>query len=137
MATIQARRAGVFPSLMSFPVACFFGALATDIAYAKTALMTWETFSVWLLAVGLVVAGIAVAIGLVEAFGRGLWPSVALRIGYAVALVLALVNAFVHSRDGYTSVVPEGLVLSVATVLVVLVTLVLDRSVGPRAGGIR
>jgi len=119
---------GLFPALMSFPIACFIGTLVTDIAYVRTTLMTWETFSIWLLTAGLIVAGVVVVIGLVEAFGRGLWPTRSQRLGYAVALVLALVNAFVHSRDGYTSVMPEGLILSVATVVIVLVTLLLNRT---------
>jgi uncharacterized membrane protein len=43
-------------------------------------------------------------------------------IGNAVALILAILNAFIHSRDAYTSVVPTGLILSVLTVLILLVT---------------
>jgi uncharacterized membrane protein len=40
-----------------------------------------------------------------------------------LALLLAIVNAFVHSRDGYTAVVPQGLALSiVVVVLMVLAT---------------
>jgi uncharacterized membrane protein len=42
--------------------------------------------------------------------------------GNAVALVLAIFNAFIHSRDAYTSVVPTGLILSALTVLILLVT---------------
>ena len=37
-------------------------------------------------------------------------------------LLLALVNNLVHSRDGWTGVVPAGLTLSVVTVLVMIVT---------------
>ena len=43
-------------------------------------------------------------------------------------LVLALINNFVHSRDAWTSVVPTGLILSALTVLAMIVTAVLDRS---------
>ena len=39
-------------------------------------------------------------------------------IGNVVALVLAIVNMFVHSRDAWTSVVPTGLILSAATVVI-------------------
>ena len=38
------------------------------------------------------------------------------------ALILATLNALVHTRDAYTSVVPTGLVLSVLVVLILLVT---------------
>jgi len=50
---------------------------------------------------------------------RPAWPRV---IGYALAVVLALINAFVHSRDGYTAVVPTGLMLSSLVVVVLLLT---------------
>lgn len=120
------RRRPLFPALMTFPAACFIVTLITDIAYARTAHMMWETFSIWLLTIGLIAAGIFVIIGLVQAFWQQRWPTMTLRIGYALALILSLFNAFVHSRDGYTSVVPTGLSLSIIVVLVLLVTWVLN-----------
>jgi len=47
------------------------------------------------------------------------WPHA---VGYAVAVMLSLTNAFVHSRDGYTAVVPTGLTLSALVVVILLVT---------------
>ena len=123
-----APRRPLFPTLMTFPAACFIGALITDIAYARTFQMTWETFSVWLITVGLVVAGVAVVIGLFQAFVQHRWPTRVQMLGYAVVLILSLFNAFIHSRDAYTSVVPEGLVLSGLVVVVLLVMGVLGRS---------
>ncbi len=124
-------RRPLFPALMIFPATCFIITLVTDIAYARSANMAWETFSIWLLTIGLIAAGIFVAIGLIQALGQGRWPAMILCVGYAVALILALFNAFVHSRDGYTSVVPDGIVLSVLTVLVLLATWALDRVLQP------
>jgi uncharacterized membrane protein len=112
----------LFASLMTFPAACFIVTVVTDLAYAKTANMAWETFSIWLLTIGLIAAGVFVAVGLFQAFGQGRWPSMVMRVGYAIALVVSLFNAFVHSRDGYTSVVPTGLTLSIIAALVLLVT---------------
>jgi uncharacterized membrane protein len=43
-------------------------------------------------------------------------------LGNVAVLVLSLVNAFVHSRDGYTAVVPQGLILSGLVVLLLIVT---------------
>jgi uncharacterized membrane protein len=43
-------------------------------------------------------------------------------VGYALAVLLSLTNAFVHSRDGYTAVVPTGLALSALVVVVLLLT---------------
>jgi uncharacterized membrane protein len=81
---------------------------------------------VWLLTAGLVFAALAVVAGLIDFFGdrrirnlRAVWIHA---IGNAIALVLAIINAFIHSRDAYTSVVPTGLVLSLLTVLILLVT---------------
>ena len=42
--------------------------------------------------------------------------------GAVAALALGLLDNLVHSRDAWTSVVPEGVALSAATVLVMLVT---------------
>jgi uncharacterized membrane protein len=50
---------------------------------------------------------------------RAAWPRLA---GYALAVFLALINAFVHSRDGFTAVVPTGLMLSASVVIVLLLT---------------
>jgi uncharacterized membrane protein len=36
--------------------------------------------------------------------------------------LIALFNAFVHSRDGYTAVVPTGLMLSALVVAVLILT---------------
>ncbi len=43
-------------------------------------------------------------------------------IGNVVALILATFNMLVHTRDAWTSVVPWGLVLSVAIVVVLILT---------------
>jgi uncharacterized membrane protein len=45
-------------------------------------------------------------------------------LGYAAAMVLALLNVFVHSRDGYTAVVPTGLTLSACVVAILLIFMV-------------
>ena len=126
--SMTAQRRPLFPTLMTFPAACFIGALITDVAYAKSYEMTWETFSVWLITAGLVVAGIALVVGLFQAFAQRRWPTRVQMLGYAVVLLLSLFNAFVHSRDGYTSVVPTGLTLSALVVVILLVMGVLGRS---------
>jgi uncharacterized membrane protein len=53
---------------------------------------------------------------------RRLKPAWIHAVGNVVALLLCIVNAFVHSRDAYTSVVPTGLILSALVVLILLVT---------------
>ena len=112
--------------LVPAPFICFVGALATDLAYWRSTNVEWETFSIWLLTAGLVGAGVAILAALVDFLGRGrrrgLLPSWSHALGYALALALALVNAFVHSRDGYTAVVPTGLLLSGLVVLILMLT---------------
>ena len=111
-------------TLVSFSAAYFAGALVTDLAYWQTPDVLWERFSIWLIFAGLIVAGLAVIAYVADlAGGRQIAAPAWLRaIGYALAVVLALINAFVHSRDGYTAVVPTGLMLSALVVLVLLLT---------------
>jgi uncharacterized membrane protein len=112
--------------LVPIPIACFVGTLATDLAYWGTANMMWADFSAWLLTIGLVVSVLVVIAGLVDFFGdrriRALRAAWIHGLGNGLVLVLSIVNAFVHSRDAYTSVVPTGLILSSAVVLILLVT---------------
>lgn len=114
----------VYATLVQFPAVCFVGTLLTDLAYWQTTNYIWETFSVWLLTAGCIVAAFAGIAGLLTWFRyrhvRAL-PFAGLHvITSIVALVLSIVNAFVHSRDGYTAVVPQGLALSVIVVILML-----------------
>nr|WP_313900842.1 DUF2231 domain-containing protein [Methylobacterium sp. J-026] len=125
-ATAQVAGHPIHAMLVPIPIVCFLGTWVTDIAYWLTANMQWANFSAWLLSVGLIVSALAVLAGLVDFFGdrrirqlRTAWIHAA---GNAVALGLSIVNVFVHSRDAYTSVVPTGLLLSSAVVLILLVT---------------
>src|ERR1700740_2987541 len=107
--------------LVWFSAAYFTGALVTDLAYWWMLDVMWERFSIWLITAGLILAGpaaIAYVIHLASStqqIDMPAWPSV---VGYAFAALLSLVNAFVHSRDAYTAVVPTGLMLSVLVVVV-------------------
>ena len=106
---------------VSFSAAYFAGALVTDLVYWRIPDVLWERFSIWLIVAGLIMAGCA-AIAYVTDLASGraqAWPRV---VGYAVAVLLSLMNAFIHSRDGYTAVVPTGLMLSGIVVIVLLLT---------------
>ena len=124
---------------VSFSAAYFSAALVTDLIYWQVPNVMWERFSIWLIVAGLILAGIAVIAYLIDlARGRKVerpaWPRV---VGYALAVVLSLVNAFVHSRDGYTAVVPTGLMFSGSVVVVLLLTALTGTALAnrPRAGG--
>jgi uncharacterized membrane protein len=88
--------------------------------------MQWANFSAWLLSVGLIGAALAALAGVIDFLGdrgiRRLRPAWIHVVGNVVAVGLSLINVFVHSRDAYTSVVPTGLILSAAVVLILLVT---------------
>jgi uncharacterized membrane protein len=116
----------IHPMLVPIPIACFIGALLTDIAYVASAEIMWADFSAWLLLVGVVFGVLAAIAGLTDFLGNRLvraqapaWPHL---IGNVLALVLATVNTLVHARDAWTSVWPTGLILSVITVLILPVT---------------
>lgn len=110
--------------LVPFPIACFVLTFVSDIVYAKTAVMQWANFSAWLLTIGLVVALFAVIAGLIDFLGerriRALRAVYIHAGGNAVALLLAIVNAFVHTRDAY-GIMPAGLWLSIVTVLLIAI----------------
>ena len=110
--------------LVAFSAAYFAGALVTDLVYWRMPAVLWERFSIWLITAGLVVAGLAVAAYAIDLLaGRQIdRPALPRAVGYALAVLLSLVNAFVHSRDGYTAVVPAGLTLSGLVIVVLLVT---------------
>jgi uncharacterized membrane protein len=121
-----ARRRGParLPMLVPFPIACFVGAFVTDLVYWRNPDVLWERFSIWLITAGLIVAGFAVIVGVIDlAAGKRMrtlaWSHA---VGYVLAMALSLINAFVHSRDGYTAVVPTGLMLSALVVVVLLFT---------------
>lgn len=116
----------IHPMLVPIPIVCFIGALLTDIAYLVSAEMMWANFSAWLLLVGVIFGVLAAIAGLTDFLGNRLvraqapaWPHL---IGNAVAMILAICNALIHTRDAWTSVWPLGLILSVLTVLILPVT---------------
>jgi uncharacterized membrane protein len=123
-----ARIAGhpIHPMLVPAPIACYVGTLLTDIAYWRTANVMWADFSAWLITAGVIMGYLAALVGLIDFASNRLiraqppaWPHV---IGNLIVLVLATLNMLVHTRDVWTSVVPWGLVLSTAVVLILLFT---------------
>ncbi|HMJ29671.1 MAG TPA: DUF2231 domain-containing protein [Xanthobacteraceae bacterium] len=118
------RRRPLHRMLVTFSAAYFAGALVTDLVYWQMPDVMWERFSIWLILTGLVMAGLATIAYVIDLAGRRrierpAWPRV---VGYALAVLLSVMNAFVHSRDGYTAVVPGGLTLSALVVVVLILT---------------
>ncbi len=100
-------------------------ALGTDILYAMTSVWQWSNFSAWLIAAGLIVmllAGLLLIVDVLRGRAHRLRLHTSSFVLIAAAAVLSLVNAFVHSRDAWTSVVPQGIVLSAVSALLLLIT---------------
>jgi uncharacterized membrane protein len=97
-------------------------AFCTDYIYYATALWQWANFSAWLITAGLMVMLVAVLLLLIDfATRRALRFNTGSMVLVTVAALLSLLNAFVHSRDAWTSVVPQGILLSaVSTILLVI-----------------
>ena len=135
----QPRGRPIHKILVSFSAAYFAGALVTDLAYWQMPDVLWERFSIWLITAGLIMAGVATIAYVIDLAGRRqidrpTWPRV---VGYGIAVLLSLINAFIHSRDGYTAVVPTGLMLSGLVIFVLLLTAWVGVALAnrPRVGG--
>jgi uncharacterized membrane protein len=130
--TMRIFRQPIHPVLVPIPIACFVGVFLTDLTYWRSADMMWADFSAWLVTVGVIFGYLAAIFGLIDFLGHRVvrtqppaWPHA---IGNVVLLLLATLNMFIHSRDAWTSVVPWGLALSAAVVLILIFTVWMGRS---------
>jgi len=114
----------IYLLLFPIPIVCFLGALVTDIAYSASAFLMWLHFSEWLIAVGLAFGALAALVLLIEFFASRAIRAGALGWSHLVlfyaALIVELFNAFVHTADGWTAVVPTGMILSVIGAILAL-----------------
>ncbi|WP_366143134.1 DUF2231 domain-containing protein [uncultured Sphingobium sp.] len=102
--------------LLAWPVAMFPAALASDITYLNSAEIQWTNFSAWLITGGLLGGGFALIWNIVALLRRK--GSARSRLAIVSVLLLmmmiaGLINAFQHSRDGWSSVGTTGLILSI------------------------
>ena len=111
-----------YATLRAFPIACFSLTLVTDVIYTQTSELMWLHFSEWLLFAGLVVGAVALLLHFIDWLIRRVRPTWGAVLGSIVVLVLATINSFVHTTDGWTAVVPWGLTLSAATVVAMILT---------------
>lgn len=112
----------VYALLNPIPFGFFVAALIFDVVYAKTGTILWVKGAAWLITIGLLFAIIPRLVNLTQVWITSrristgadhvdFWLNV-------VAIVAAILNAFVHSRDAYATM-PAGVWLSVVTVLLI------------------
>jgi uncharacterized membrane protein len=107
------RRGHAFLLAAALPL--FLGALLCDLAYRSSFELQWSNFAAWLMAGGLVFAGIALVLSLVDLF-RGGGRGVAYFLLLLASFVAGFINSLVHARDAW-AVMPTGLWLSVLVLL--------------------
>jgi uncharacterized membrane protein len=109
------------PRVIAPAAALLVAAFVTDLIYWRTVLAQWETFSIWLLTGGLILAGLSGLALLLDVLLRRVHSIDWLRFAaLAAAALLSLFNAFIHSRDGYVAVIPQGLAISALVTLLLL-----------------
>ncbi|HEX3651375.1 MAG TPA: DUF2231 domain-containing protein [Rhizomicrobium sp.] len=110
------------PGFIGAGAILLIAAFVTDVMYYRTSLMQWANFSAWLIVAGLLLALLATILLAIDFLtgrvGRIRWPDFIL---VALAALLSLLNVFVHSRDAWTSVVPQGILISLIVTILLLV----------------
>jgi uncharacterized membrane protein len=110
----------IYGLLNPIPFGCFVAALIFDVIYTHSAVMQWDKGAAWLIVFGLLFAVVPRLLNLVQVWITSRrTASRTDRLDFwlnLVAIVTAIFNAFVHSRDAY-AVAPTGLWLSAGTVI--------------------
>jgi len=113
----------LYELLNPIPLGFFTAAWIFDILYIKSMQIMWTDAASWLIVIGLVIAIIPRIINLVQIWvGHRYSFSSPVKLHFwlnLVAILLAIVNAFIHSRDAY-AVVPLGVTLSTLVVILLL-----------------
>lgn len=96
----------------------FLGAALSDAAYAFSYEIQWNNFASWLIAGGLVFAGIALVFAIVDLCQRRrrVHGSVTYTLVLAATWIIGLLNALMHARDAWASM-PTGLILSIIVIV--------------------
>lgn len=109
----------LYALLEPVPLGFFLAAWLFDIIYMKTFIILWSISASWLIAIGLVIAILPRIISLIYMFRGSTAPEKTHFWLSLVAIILAIANAFIHSRDAY-AVVPTAAILSTLVVILLL-----------------
>ncbi len=100
--------------LLAGTIPLFLGALLSDYAYSSSYYIQWSTFASWLIAGGLVFAGLALLCAIIGLFRadrrRGLFLAYFFLL--LVTWVVGFFNALIHARDAW-GMMPTGFILSI------------------------
>ena len=114
----------IHPMLIPFPIAFFVGTFVCDLIYWQTNSPAWAQATPWLLGAGLVMAALAAVMGLIDVFGDEQVRQLSTTWWHAGANVLVvlveLYNLLIRYWEGAAAIVPNGLTLSMITVLLLL-----------------
>lgn len=131
----KSRLAAVIYNLLNpIPYGCFIAALIFDIIYIYSTDVMWGKSASWLILFGLLFAIIPRLINLFQVWVGAAWPQLsAVKIHFwlnLLAIVAAILNSFVHSRDAY-AIAPQNVIwsaITVACLVVANITLTLGRA---------
>lgn len=121
--TIEGRRRFLLhPPFVSMGGTLLIAAFVTDWKYVNSSLFQWTNFSAWLITGGLVLALIAAIMLVVDLVLGNAGPIRWIDFGLlALAAILSIFNVLVHSRDAWTTVNPEGIILSAISAILLLI----------------
>lgn len=124
--TAQVAGHPLHPMLVAFPIASLVLAFIADLAYLGTNDTFWARGAFWLLLIGLITGLLAAAAGLTDFATirparrlNAAWVHV---LGNAGVIGLVIINLIIRWNDPAAGVINGGLVLSIITVIVLLVT---------------
>ena len=116
----------IHPMLIPFPIAFFVGTLVCDVVYWQTGYAAWATATPWLLGAGLVMAALAAVAGITDVLGekriRALADAWWHAGGNIILVLIELYNLYSRYEQGAAAIVPNGLVLSLVAVGLMLFT---------------
>ena len=116
------------PMLIPFPIAFLVSTFVSDLIFWRTGNGAWATASLYFLGAALVMAALAAVAGLTDFLGDGRIRNISAAwhhmIGNVVAVLLSLFNWWrrYDAPDPSAPVLPTGLLISLAVVLILLYT---------------
>jgi len=131
---ITAKIAGraLHPLLRPFAVAYFIAVGACDLIYSQAGVLAqygtpeFASITQWLLIAGLVTAGLAAVVALIDFLGEERFrtlPDLGMfAAGGTLVLLIELYNLYIRAATGVAAIVPMGLALSLSAVAVLFAT---------------